>query len=323
MASLVLSACAGIRHPPSYTEIISVEVPEDRDPDEISPQEKAVRAALAFSDGDRRMLSASGEVSLLVGAAAEMPWQDERVDELLAAAEQLAPDSSLVLSTWIDHQLVSGFDQPVEEESDAEMRLRLRRLHESMPNNSLPLYVSAYGKLRLGDTDAALQAMRVGRQQAIFDSGSRQRFAAIVEAAEAAGYSPFTARYHAMGLFVPTGTYSALARLCVELIAGAKSHDGRVECILLGHAIETSSWNTLERVVGLSLQATAWEDVEGPEGDAARKAIGGRWLALKNRDELPSLRELSEETWLEYFRIFAMTGEDAAISYAASAAPSR
>jgi len=202
------------------------------------------------------------------------------------------------------------------------MRARLRSLHERMPENSLPLYVAAYGKLRHGDVDAALEAMRVGRKMKAFDSGSRQRFAAITSAAEAVGYSPFTARYHAMSLFVPTGTYSALRRLCAELVAGSHGQQGRVECVLLGNAIETSSWNMLERAVGLSLQASAWEGVQGREAGEAREAINRRWLGLKNRENLPALGDLSEETWLEYFKIFAASGEEAAMRYAVAAVPS-
>jgi len=315
--------CAGaIRHPPSYAEIVAIGANASLEPEDMARREKEVRAALAFADRDLARLSASGDAALLAAAAVQTDWRDQRGDDLLAAAAELAPQSSLVLLAWIDRQLVAGFDRPPEETREAEMRERLRLLNERMPDNSLPLYVAAYGKLRRGDVAAALQAMQVGRKQDGFDSGSRERFAAIASAAEAVGYSPFTARYFAMGLFVPTATYSALRRLCAELVAGPSSHEGRVECVLLGHAIETSSWNMLERAVGLSLQASAWEGVKAPEGETARAAINQRWLDLKNRGNLPSLGDLSETSWLEYFRIFAASGEEAAMRYAMSAASS-
>jgi len=320
---LLANGCAGaIRHPPTYAEIVAAGAHVESEPEQAAEREKEVREALAFADRDLTRLSASGDATLLVGAAAQVDWRNQRGDDLLNAAEQTAPQSSLVLLAWIDRHLVEDSTRPLDETRDAVLRERLRQLHQRMPDNSLPLYVAAYGKLRHGNLAGALQAMRVGHKQASFDSGSRERFAAIVSAAEAVGYSPFTARYYAMGLFVPTGTYSALRRLCVELIAGPSAHEGRVECVLLGHAIETSSWNMLERAVGLSLQATAWEGVSGPEGEAARLAINQRWLALKNRDNLPALRDLSEAAWLEYFRIFAASGEDAAMHYAMSAASS-
>ncbi len=314
------AGCAGIHHPPSYAQIAAFDPRRDEDPEEMARRANEIRTALAFTPSDLDELAASGDTALLVGGVAQTDWQDRRGDELLAAAEGLTPSASLVLLAWIDRQLVAGFEAEPDAARDAELRQRLRLLHESMPDNALPFYVSAYGKLRGGDTAAALAAMQVGRERPHFDSGSRERFTAIVNAAEAVGYSPFTARYHAMSRFVPTGTYSALRRLCSELVAGPEVNKGRIECVLLGHSIETSSWNMLERVVGLSLQAIAWENVNAAEGDAARAAINSRWQELKNADHLPSLRDLSEAAWLEYFRIFVDSGEDAAMRYATAAA---
>jgi hypothetical protein len=322
LAATLCACSAAVRHPPSYADIVAVGIAAQREPEQAALREQEVREALAFAEKDIARLSSSGDATLIAAAAAQLDAQNRHGDDMLTAAEELEPQSALVLLTWIDRQLLAGFDRPLDEARDAKLRARLRLLHERMPENSLPLYVAAYGKLRHGDTAAALEAMQVGRKMKGFDSGSRERFAAIASAAEVVGYSPFTARYHAMGLFVPTGTYSALRRLCAELVSGPNPHEGRVECVLLGHAIETSSWNMLERAVGLGLQASAWEGVQGPEAVQARAEISRRWLELKNRENLPALSDLSEETWLEYFRIFAASGEEAAMRYAVGAVPS-
>jgi hypothetical protein len=320
--ALAVGGCnRGVRHPPTYQDVASLDaVAAETDP-KVAERMAEVQASLSFSPDDLVFLSSTGNARLMTGGGAQTTWGDRLGDQLVMDAEELDPKSPTVLVSWIDRHLTATFNRYGEVRLDREIAMRIRRLKEIDSKNSFAFYLAAYWEQRSGDHVAALVAMQAGRALSTFDSNSKQLYLAISDAAEKLGYSPFTARYHAMSYFVPTGTYSALRRLCGELISGSFATQARTECISLGRKIEVASWNTLETAIGLSLQSTAWSGAESEEGSRELRRINSRWTELNQRDGLPSLGDLTEETWLEYFRIFVDRGEEAALQYAASADP--
>ncbi|MEW6585019.1 MAG: hypothetical protein AB1442_05335 [Nitrospirota bacterium] len=182
----------------------------------------------------------------------------------------------------------------------------------------MPHYLHAYMlHIAKKDNEALLQITN-GNEEKDFNSYSRARFFAVVEAAEAINYPKFTARQHAINFFIPSELYSKLVDLCQSLIKIDKKQDARKECLIMGEKIESSGLNTYEKLQGFLIQSIALRESSDPKDiELLTKISSKQREILKNSPKLLKipLSDIPEAVWLQYFEIFFTKDEDSAVSF--------
>ncbi len=315
---LVLVGCrATVPHPPEFAHVIGAqrELLVNTAPRLWAP----LVAAMRFTDDDLTTVRGRGRLDELVGAGVQA--EGEAALDLLWAAVERSPREPYVLAAFAQEYLSLMLNRPGRAKAFDEkqgvpcFRRVLREFRAGVPENAVVDYWAAVKSLQEGEREAASEAIKRAAGKREFDTYSVRMRAAVAGAADAAGYSKFTARYHALGQTCGAWIFS---HLCVDTLGRPTATEEDIRnCLLLGERIERSASVMMERLVGLQIQRAVWQKREGKEAREGLRAIN---------DKLASLRELAtiarkqtmdpavgEERWTRYLDEVLVGGEVAAL----------
>ena len=323
---VVLFSCltfAGCRatapHPPEFKHVIAAQ--RDLLDNPMSQRWARLFAAMRFTDEDLAAIRRRGHLDELVGAGVQS--EGETALDLLWAAVERSPREPYVLAAFAQEYLSLDLNQPGrttafdEKQGVPCLRRVLREFHAAAPGNAAVDCWTALELLQEGDREAASEAIKRAAEKPVFDTcacaGRMRR--AVVRAAEAAGYSKFTARYYALG---QTGGVWLFGRLCLDMMQRPAATDEDIRnCLALGERIERSAGVMLESLFGLRIQLTARQKQTGKEAQEDIRAVNARIASLRELAETVRNLTLSpaigEERWTQYLDEVLAGGEADAI----------
>jgi len=321
---VVLFSCltfAGCRatapHPPEFKHVIWAqrELLEDSAPQRWAP----LVAAMRFTDKDLATIRRRGRLDELVGAGVQS--EGETALDLLWTAVERSPREPYVLAAFAQEYLTLRLDQPErtkvfdEKQGVPCLRRVLRELQAVAPENAAVDYWTAVEFLQAGNREAASEAIKRAAGKTVFDTCAGRMRRAVVRAAEAAGYSKFTARYHALGQTCGVWIFS---HLCVDMMQRPAATDEDIRnCLLLGERLERGAGVMMEALVGLQIQRAAWQKQTGNNARDGIQAVSARIASL--RELAQTVRDLTlnpaigEKRWTRHLDEVLARGEADAI----------
>lgn len=320
--ALLVGACAQrVPRPPTYADLKQGARPLEQMTAADWARSAEILDALELTPADLQAVRATGDARLITGAAIQVSWDDDNGTQLMRSALAIDPSLEMAHVSLVNRQLAQFLNDPTDADGDA-LRESIAELRRRAPDNALAHYLSAWQLFIDHREGESLDALRTGNAAPRYESHSRQRFLAVVDAATSVGYSRFAASHYALGLLNPMSAYSALRRLCRPLRDGTHGDAARRECRVAGARIEAASGNLLESLVGLAMQRNAvdgsgWEN----ETEDLARIDGRRSQLMQLSDNDLDTQDLSEASWVRYFEVFSAEGEEAAVRYATEHRP--
>ena len=228
---------------------------------------------------------------------------DERRKLLESASRIESPKGLATLSLielefdepWIDSPLKPSTKQSI-----------LNLLHDDK-DNAQSYYLYALLQMEAVGNQESLSQIVKGNEKT-FKSYSKQRFNAIVEAAEKAKLSRIQARQCAFPLFSITNTYSKLRHLCQKLVK-SEGQEAKNACFVMGQNLEEGSLTFIEQITSLNIQSDTLNESTSAAGMAIKKrrdTIKASLGACFPETDLP------EDALLHYYEILLDKGEASA-----------
>ncbi len=312
---LLTTACSKqIPHPPEYKHIKVFSNPDNWTFSDLG----RLYAALQFTDQELQKLKDSGQLKLMVGGGIQSLPDDPLGTELLKMASLSEVTPGLAPVSLIDRYFKTRRDEDSKSHVDADLEASIKRVYKGAKDNALAHYLMAYLQIEKGNNTDALRHLKKGNSIKGFNSYTRERYLAIVDAAEFVGYSKYTARSHAFINLVPMSTYITIKDTCVDLISERDTVHVRKACYLAGKQIEAASGNFLETMIALSLQSIVIEGSSLPDAEKKLSKINRKLKELNGlREELIKIppSSFTKDLELEYFRILIEKDEESAVRY--------
>lgn len=196
----------------------------------------------------------SKDPKLMAGAAmiGYKSLNSDRRRRLLESASQMESPKGLATLSLIDFEIgKADDDSPV---SPLVQKSILNLLRDDR-DNALPYYLNALAQKETAGDDEALSQIIQGNTKTLNDY-TKQRFNAVVEAAETAKLSRIEARDCAFSSFLITHVYGKLRRLCRKLIK-SKGQTARDACFEMGEKLERGSLALVDQMLSMGIQNEA------------------------------------------------------------------
>lgn len=275
------------------------------------------KEAMQFTIAEMNFIRHSQNSRAMVGAGIQSAGDQALGTDLLESASASESPTGLSLLSLINRYFFLESNEKAKINLSEKLRANIIKLLQTRPDNALSYYLNGY-RLHLDNKDnEALLLIKDGNEKEFTDY-SKERFFAVVDAAESIGYSPFTARNHAINYSSPTEPYPKLLAACKALIKSDKEKDARKACLSMGEKIESSSRGTFEKIQGLMIQSRAVRDSADPKDiELMGKISEKQRMALENSPKLAKIpfSEVPEPIWLQYFEIYFSQDERAASSF--------
>jgi hypothetical protein len=273
-----------------------------------------------FSPQDIARVRSMSQAGLLAGAGIQERSEADGI-ALLHQALDLDPHLVVAHVSVIDFEVGLILDSKRPPSDTATLPRAVEHFRRLEPSNGLGDYVLAWQLPREDRKAESLQSIQRGNAAPTFASYSTQRFLAVRDAGEAAGFPRSVANHHAMGFVDPMKIYRAMLKTCEALSAGADGGAARRACFAAGQRVELASGNVLETLMGLLLQTHAvqgsgWNDEAG-----TLAALDNRRDAIVTLEDAADGPHDSEADWNRYFDVFAAQGEEAAMRSRLSTEP--
>lgn len=276
------------------------------------------KKALQFTAMEMHAIKKSANLNTIVGAGIQSDIDESFGVEHLESASVSESPTGLALASLIDRYFALQAKETDDISLAEKLRANIAKLIQKAPDNALSFYLNGYWLHKDQKDDEALHQLREGNTKEEFSNYSKERFYAVVQAAESIGYSQFTARQHAINFSSPGELYSKMVALCKALIATDKSKDARKECLSMGVKVESASRSTFEKLQGLIIQSLAYRGSSDPKDvELMSKIIDRQKTTLENGSNLLKIpfSEIPEAVWLQYFEIYFAKDEKTAGSY--------
>lgn len=276
------------------------------------------KKAIRFTTKEMNTIKQSGNLTAIVGAGVQSDKDEPLGTELLESASASESPTGLALVSLLDRYVALQAKETAASSLADKIQTNITKLLQADPDNALSYYLNGY-ILHIDKKDnEALQQLKEGNTKKEFSNYSKERFVAVVQAAESIGYSHFTARQHAINYSSPEELYSKLVAVCKGLISTDKKEDARKECLSMGEKIELSSGTNFEKLHGLIIQSLACRESNDPKDiELMSKIIERQKITLETSPKLLKIpfSEIPESVWLQYFEIYFSKDEKAAGSF--------
>ncbi|MGA2526416.1 MAG: hypothetical protein ABSF79_07365 [Smithellaceae bacterium] len=263
-----------------------------------------------FSEKELQIIRNSQNPKLLTGAAliSRIGPASDLSRELFELASRIESPKGLATLSLIELE----FDSPwIDSPLKPSMRESILNLLHDDKDNAQSYYLYALLQQEaIGDQEALSQIIKGNTKT--FNSYSKQRFDAIVEAAEMEKCNGIQARQCASSCFFVTNTYSKLRNLCRKLIK-SKGQTAKNACFVMGQKLEKGSLTFVEQIISLSIQMVTLDDPTS--SSAAGIAIKKRVDNIKvssSRAACISEADVPEDALLHYYEILLDKGEASA-----------
>lgn len=274
------------------------------------------KKAIQFTVKEMNIIRQSKNLNAIVGAGIQSELDDNLGTELLVGAAETKSATGLSLISLLDRYFALSKANAEGNLSSALQSTTLNLL-QTDPDNAFSYYLNGYRLHKdKKDNEALLQLIEGNKRK--FNNYSKERYFAVVKAAESIGYSQFTARLHAMNYSTPTELYSSLVALCKGLLTTEKKEDAKKECLSMGEKIELSSGTIFEKLQGLIIQSLACRKSTDPKDvELMSKIIERQRITLETSPKLLKIpfNEIPEPVWLQYFEIYFSQDEKSAGSF--------
>jgi len=230
---------------------------------------------------------------------------------LLESASHIESPKGLATLSLIELE----FDKPwIDSRLKSSVRESILNLLQDDKDNAQSYYLYALLQMEAVGDQEALSQMIKGNAKT-FNSYSKQRFNAIVEAAETGKRSGIQARQCAFSFFDVTNIYLKLRHLCRKLIKG-KGQAAKNACFVMGEKLEQGSLTFVEQFMALGVQNVALDDpTSASDASKAVKKKVDNIYAIINRGACISKADVPEDTLLHYYEILLNKGEASTLNY--------
>jgi hypothetical protein len=300
MLLFLMTACArapiSIPHPPRFSDIIKGKsFLNDEFSEEDSEYKYALWQALDYSLADLDKIRGQDNLALWVGGAYQMHNDSSALRFLLPKLSEIQTDPA-ALALFISYQLQTDVPEapPVEQLID--------HLHVIDPENSLPYYFKAYWEMTRNNPEACLASIVQGNSQRVFHSYTKEFSRMSITASEFLGYSPFTARYVALGLQPDLLIYPKIYKYLFGTLPTIKTFTA---CAAFGKQLQQDSITLIFDLVAINIQRRALEKIVTSDTapllgqlQQAKKAIQER---LDRFEAITEQNPISEKRFVQYF----------------------
>jgi hypothetical protein len=263
--------------------------------------------AMQFTPADLRKIQDSGNVRLLVGAAAVTGADNPLAPELLRLALARAPEDPEAVAVFAYRAILSQSQARI---SDSEFLAALNQWRKLEPENSVPYYLEAAWQIRDEKFAEAAGALAEASGHPKFDSHCAALRLDTVAAGDFVGYPKFTARLLAL-TFLGETQLGITGWRCLNW-EGAHEPVAR-DCIVLGKRLEAEGALLAGALTGLALQSAAMKKFPQTGSEADLKRIEERMKELEEiRDRISDLSPRLSEKRFVAFLDEGLAGSEAA-----------
>ena len=263
-----------------------------------------------FSNQEMQQLTGSALPQLMAGGAIQAGC-DEHSADLLQAALLAEPNSEMLRLSSIDCHLAKCVSAEPRDCAPDLLRPQIEGMVLNEPDNALAHHLSAWQLWVDNRRGESVTALESGNRAPRFESFARDRFLAVVAAAQYLGYSRLAASCYALGSVNPMYVYRAMRKLCQDSGWGSEAPAVRHACLGAGRRIESDGQNILESLMGLALQADAV--VGSGWGDERKLSARIQDRRAQLMASVGHLEWMSEDIGNRYFDAFLERGEEAAM----------
>lgn len=268
-----------------------------------------------FTDKEINFIKSSQNPKLLTGAGLIdlIDPASGLSKEFLDSASRIESPKGLGTFSSIDFD----FDRPwVESPLKSSTRENILKLVTDDKDNAQSYYVNAILQAETAGDKEAIKQIKIGNTKT-FKTYSKQRFDAILDAAELAKCKGVQARQYAFSRFFVTNTYSKLRHLCRKLVKN-NDQEAKNACYDMGKNLERGSLAFVEQLISLGIQSTAFG--ESPSDTSVLKEIKDKREKITDvmgRNADVSESDIPENIGLQYYQILLDKGEASAQDFIA------